>query len=613
MRDLFKAEWLRYRLWVLLYATAHLLALAFFMRLVDMGQQPIHVFRIIGACYVLTGILLGLHQYGTWRRPNQWLNLLHRPLAPRRIAAALIGAGLAAIACAVVLPVLIALAWQARGTGHVVDLRHLIVPAAAGLVGCAGYFAGAYGVLADRRYSSCALVFLFWLFVAQASGPLLLAVQGLACVWLLALLLVAFRPDLGAAPRSLPAIVLTAVPVQIAAYLLLNLLGFMGELAWIMQGTHPVNMATPPHGGFVETERMTGRERMLAGLHDASSGQAPIWREQVSLSDVHEIERQLPDVTPWQEMSNTAPTAFDDADTRIRWTFSHDRMRFEGMRLTDGRRAGELGVGAGNAAFPAIATPAGILPGMGKGDVALIAGQTLYQYVASVGRIVPRLVVGKGERLLGTQPVGGSLVILSDRALYVFDGRHLLDAPVPPAARQRVAIPGLPGDQTRAEMVELVDGYLVSFTFSRRPFDMLGAPPYQTVLWVDDQGDVVPVATRALDPDFPVFYRYRSWWFSPVLYTLRDRATGLFATPSPYREYATPPVPASMRWLAAVLSLFAASIGAWVAWRRSLSLGSRLAWTATCALVGLPAVASLALIVPRAERAVRPLATPATV
>jgi hypothetical protein len=606
MRDLFKAEWLRYRLWILLYAIAHVLALAFFMRLVDMGQQPLNVFRIIGACYALTGILLGLHQYGTWRRPNQWLNLLHRPLAPRRIAGALLGAGVVAIVCGVVVPLLVALAWQAGGTAHVVDLRHLIMPLAAGLIACAGYFAGAYGVLADRRYSSCALVFLFWLFAAQASGPAVLVVQTIACAWLLALVLVAFRPDLGVAPRALAGIALTALPVQMAAYLLLLMLGFVGELAWIMQGTHPVNMATPPHGGYVETERMSGRERMLAGLAGATIEQAPVWREQVALSDVHEIERQLPGVAARQEMSNTAPTEFDDADTRVRWTFSHDRMRFEGARLTDGRGAGERGVGADNGAFAGLATPAGALPGMGKGDVALMAGPTLYQYVASVGRIVPRLRVNDGERLLGTQALGGSLVAVSDRALYVFDGRHLIDALVPPTPRQRVAIPGSPGDQTRTEMVELVDGYLVSFTFSRRAFDMLGAPPYQTLLWVNDSGKVTPVATRALEPDFPVFYRYRSWWASPVLYTLRDRATGLFATPTPYREYATPGVPPSMRWLAAILSLVSASLGMWVAWRRDLSVGARVIWTLVCAVVGVPALLSLALIVPRAERTVQP-------
>ncbi|MET0256489.1 MAG: hypothetical protein ABW193_11855 [Luteibacter sp.] len=611
MRDLFKAEWLRYRLWTPIYAVAHLLALAFFMRLVDMGQQPLNVFRIIGACYVLSGILLGLHQYGTWRRPNQWLNLLHRPLAPRRIAAALLGAGVVAIVSGVVLPIAIALAWQAWGTAHVVDLRHLLMPIAAGLLACAGYLAGAYGVLADRRYASCALVFLFWLFAAQASGPQLLVVQGIACAWLLALVLVAFRPDLGTAPRSPAAVALTAVPVQMTAYLLLLLVGFVGELAWIMQGTHPVNMTTPPHGGFVETERMSGRDRMLAGLDGATIEQAPVWREQVALSDVHEIDRELPGVAARQEMSNTAPTAFDDAEARLRWTFSHDRMRFEGARLTDGRHAGERGIGAEDAAFSAIATPAGALPGMGKGDVALLAGPTLYQYVASVGRIIPRLTVDDGERLLGTQALGGSLVAVSDRALYVFDGRHLLDAPAPVRPRQRVAIPGSPGDQTRTDMVELVDGYLISFTFSRRAFDMLGAPPYQTLLWVDDTGKVVPIATRALNADFPVFYRYRSWWASPLLYTLRERATAWFATPTPYREYATPAVPSSMRWLAAALSLVSAVSGAWLAWRRALSLRARLTWTIACAVVGLPALASLVLIVPRAEPSFRPVNHPA--
>ena len=59
----------------------HLGALVFLARMVDLAQQPPEVYYVFGAVYALTGLLLGLYQMGGYRRPNQWLNLLHRPLA----------------------------------------------------------------------------------------------------------------------------------------------------------------------------------------------------------------------------------------------------------------------------------------------------------------------------------------------------------------------------------------------------------------------------------------------------------------------------------------------------------------------------------------------------
>jgi len=602
MRDIFRAEWLRYRLHAVLFATAHLLLLAFFMRLADLGQQPLNVYRLTGGCYAIVGILLGMHQTGTWRRPNQWLNLLHRPVPPKHIALGLLCAGSLALCLAIVVPVGMALAWQAWGTARVVDTRHLLVPLAAGLLATGGYLAGVYGMLADRRYSACGLVLIAWMAMAQASGAAFVVVQCMACAWLLVMVLGAFRPDPGAPPHAVLQSVVTAVPLMMGVYLLLVLLGFIGELAWIMQGSHPVNMATPPAGGYVETERMSGRDRMLAGMAGSRLPEASLWREQTGLSDVHTMDRQLGDVPVRQSMSNGASTSFDDEEQRIHWTFSHDDMRFEGIHMTDGRAAGLLGVGANGRPFEDIATPEGTLPGMQKGDVALMAGDTLFQYVSASRAIVPRLRVAPGETLLGTTPVGGSLVAISDRAIYVFDGRHLVEGEAPVAARQRVAIPGASGDLARAELVELVDGYLLSFTFSRHAYDLLGTAPRQSILRVTDAGVVTVVATRALGADFPAFYRYRTWWASPAMYALSDGVLAWSGHPGPYATYATPPVPRASILLAASLALLSLLAGAWLVSRRDLPLSRRVAWTLCCAVVGVPGLVCLALMVPRSER-----------
>ena len=94
MIDLFKGELLRFRLWAAVAGFINLVVLAFLSRMVDMAQQPIFVYQVFGAVYAAVGILLGLYQMGSYRKPNQWLNLLHRPLHRLRTAGALSGASI---------------------------------------------------------------------------------------------------------------------------------------------------------------------------------------------------------------------------------------------------------------------------------------------------------------------------------------------------------------------------------------------------------------------------------------------------------------------------------------------------------------------------------------
>ncbi|QDH69101.1 hypothetical protein [Marilutibacter alkalisoli] len=93
MWDLFKAELLRFRNWALAFLAVHLVLLGFMARTTDLAQLTWENYSIIGAVYVLAGLLFGMYQAGTYRRPNQWLNLLHRPVLRLRIVTALFGAG----------------------------------------------------------------------------------------------------------------------------------------------------------------------------------------------------------------------------------------------------------------------------------------------------------------------------------------------------------------------------------------------------------------------------------------------------------------------------------------------------------------------------------------
>lgn len=598
MRDLFKAELLRFRSWALVGALLHLLVLAFLSRVADLAQQPLLVYQLFGAVYAVAGLLLGMFQMGSYRRPSVWLNLIHRPLANWRIATALLGAGLVLLMVAVALPILAIAGYQEGLTARVVDMRHWLFPLAAVLISGCGYLAGAYSMLGGRRYSSCALVLLVLLVASQATGPLVLLLQALALLWLAAMVLAAFKPDLSAPPRTLAATTIVGLPMQMGVYLLILLLGAGIEMLWIMQGSHPTNMSVPPPGGHNETERMTPQERMLAGLAASDAPQAPLWREQVALSDVQQIGTQVV-ATPVRNALTAAPGAhmeFADELRRVRWTFSHDRMRFEGYRVTDGSHFGELGVGTEAAAFPAPAQAAGGLPALPEGDGVLLAGNTLYQYVSASAQALPRIQLPAGETLAGVTPVGESLVVSSDKALYFFDGRDAATSEVLLTPRQRLPIPGHSGDLRNVDLIELVDGYLVSFSFTAYPHDNTGAAPYQSVLWLDDGGHVSTVARRPISYDYPALYRYKAWWPSPALYSVRVATLDLFSSTDPLTVKAPPPVPRRMLLLAGALMLASVLGALWLLRRRCVSTRAQLAWLLACAVIGLPALVSLWLL-----------------
>ncbi|RAP59549.1 hypothetical protein [Oleiagrimonas sp. MCCC 1A03011] len=214
MFELFKAELQRFRGWAIAYAALHLVVLFLICRLLDPGQQTLLFYQAFAAIYLLSGVVLGVVQMSGYRRGSAWLNLLHRPLAPWRIALALTGAGAVLLAAAIVLPLLAALGYQIAFTARVVDLRHGLLPLAALLLTSCGYLAGSYVTLANRRIAVTAIVFVLALYESRAGGVDALVVQALVLLWLAGLLWTAFKPDLSALPRSLPATLITALPLQ---------------------------------------------------------------------------------------------------------------------------------------------------------------------------------------------------------------------------------------------------------------------------------------------------------------------------------------------------------------------------------------------------------------
>jgi hypothetical protein len=596
MKSLFWAETRRFRGWAIAFAAAHLMVLGFLTRLVDLAQQPRTVYLVFGCVYALTGLLLGLYQMGGYRRPNAWVSLLHRPLPHRRVAGALLAAGAALLLVTVLVPLLATLLWQETMTARVVDRRHLLLVLSAQLVALCGYLAGGCTMLGSRRHAPAALVFLLLLYFSQATGLGAIALQALTLAWLAAMMLFAFKPDLQTPPRTAMGIVATAAPLQMGLWFVLLLAGFAGELVWILQGSHPNNLPKPVPGSTKEADNAEGRELMVLGLAASSAAEAPLWREQAAISDLFRIGPSLDELPRRHELTNLAPMEFDDETRNVRWVFSHDSMRFEGYSLANDRAVGALGLD-GDGTFPS--------PPLPGPEGALLGGGTVYQYVSEARLVLPRAELPDGEVVTGFERIGERIALLSDRALYIYDGRELLAGDGLLAPRQRVPLPGKSGNLTRVDLMELLDGYLASFTFTRGVHNGEGTP-FQEIVRVDGLDRVTPVARRTLTHAGGSIYLYSSWYPSPVLYAVQKAATCLFAGPAPARAVQRPPVPFDARVLAGALLLLSGVGAAGYLRRARLPDRARWAWIVTCAVVGVPALLSLWLLYPEGGRQAAP-------
>jgi hypothetical protein len=591
MLDFFKAELLRFRAWAIAFCLLHLAVLGFMTRIVDLAQQPKFVYQVFAAAYALSGLLLGAYQMGSYRKPNAWLNLLHRPVPRRRIAAGLMLAAALLLAVGVLLPMLVVAGWQEAMTARVVDTRHLWLAFSGWLVAMCGYLAGAYAMLANRRYAVAGFIFLAGLCVAAASGLAAIAVQLIALAWLAAMVLVSFKPDLLAAPRGAGGLAVVGLPLQLAMWFALLLLAFGAELVWIMQGTHPNNLPVEVHGSAKEVDNGEARTVMILGLEASKRADAAALAEQAAVSDVYTAAPGLTELPERNQLMNPAPLEFDDETRHVRWVFSHDDMRFHGYTLAEQRPAGTLGIG-GQQRFP--------LPPLPIGNGLLATRAAVYQFDEERNRILLRGRVPAGETILGLDQAGERIALLSQRALYLYDARDLRDSDVVLQPRLRVPTPGHVGNLTRIELMELLDGVLISYSFTRGRHNGNGTP-HQLVLRVDERGRVTPVTDRALSSGYGPVYIYNSWYTSPLLHAVQNQATALFAGYQPLSDVAAPRVPRTAWIIAAALALLALLLAVWRSAQVDMSRLTRTGWILASALLGLPALLALWLLYPRRE------------
>lgn len=604
MKLLMLCEWRRFSRWAAVIAVLNLAALFLLGRVSDpLRWSDEDQLAILVLC-LLCGAGLAALQVGAYRRPSQWVWLIHRPLEARAIFAALALAALAVLALTIAAPALLWLAATDLMSPRVVDLRdyvavlHLL--AFAFMAWCIAVLA----ILARSKWVAATIALPLAVTLQSISVWWLALPVGLTSLWLLYIAGHALRADRDAPIPAGAPLVLTALPVQLGLFLLVFHLGKGAiEAAQFL--------IRPPVAGEVVTAaddavaaRPADPGLIVRGLQDASDPRAKAWRAQLPLSPATWISPDL-ERFPVRDQFGNLVAPWWDPRRGSEWTWSHDRMLFLGRNPRTGAAQGAWGR-SGLAATTAQAEPFDQIPLDG------LTRQALYVVDAERGLQHEVLRLPDDEWFIARpgNELGRSFV-LSNRQLRAYRARspdQPLSAPL--ALAWQLPLPEDPARLAQVDIAELLDGWLVSF-FYFDPHDRLYLPWLQ-VLHVAADGRGAVVAERRGVHDIRIhtgvggsaLLPMEAWWLSPALHILASLSERAFdrglTRPMPFEA-----LPADPRhWaLAALLGAIAVWLGARWLERTRASRRRRLQWLAMCALVGLPALLGMAVLEPRVTRA----------
>ncbi|HEX5755370.1 MAG TPA: hypothetical protein VFY12_03350 [Arenimonas sp.] len=605
MKDLFLSELRRFRWYAAAAAVAHLLLLQLMNRSSDLLQQSYFESAPLLIGYSLIGLSLALVQVGAYRKPSQWLWLLHRPLPPTRIFFAMAAAGLTLLALVILLPQLVLLLATDLFGSRVVDLRHYLwLPHVLALASMA-WLAGTHAVLARSKAA-----------IAVLAVPPLFAVQLLSVWWLLlpmALCLAwlgfiaarSFRPDRETPPTGTLALALTALPLQLGLFLLVFEITQFGYVTGgMLLGTDPLNTEYPPEGGLVEAQRMDPAKLIARGLESSRDPRAESWRDQLPLLEPVGIGAWLGRFPLRHQFGNLqVSTQWYDEERSILWTFSHDRMLFLGRNPRSGVAQGEFGLGGIGDATPFPEVP------IAHEERYLLTRSALYAIDFEQQRLHELLRLPAGEWFTGLPATAEQrLLLLSNRGLGAWrQPRDAADAFAPLQLDWQLPLPQGPDHLEGVHMARLMDGWLLSFLYGdgHRQIGFIQfaalAQPRQRVWFVDDSG-AVEVGDRVVARDYPALHQ-TAWWLSPALHLLADWPDSLVdrGLTWPLRPVLWPR-DLSLQILAAVLLLGSLLTGRWWLRGNRMPASRRRLWLASCALLGVPGLLSLMCLEPRAPR-----------
>ncbi|MFN0159172.1 MAG: hypothetical protein ACKVRP_14015 [Bacteroidota bacterium] len=604
MKDLFFSEWRRFRRHALIAAICHGLALLFLSRITNVLQLPDDDQGMMLAIYMLLGLALALVQVGGYRKPNQWLWLIHRPLPPTRIFAALTLSALAMLSLAVFLPLLLFVLATDLFSTHVVDTRHYVALFHVLAFSMMAWFAGTLASLSRNKVTVAALVVPFLLAMHLASVWSLLLPVLVCLAWLSWIAMQSFRADRSAPIARSSVLLLTALPLQLVFFLLVfHLSKAAVSVVQLMEhNNYPTETVLTTDKNADERLRSFSQSGFIRGLEGSQDPRAAEWREQIPLLEVADL---APDVLqfPVRNQISNLRGRWWDAKRGIEWTFSHDRMMFHGRDLKTGDDRGWWSTTGAGDQHPFSQIP---LFGMSSDALFAIDDETQRQHEL--------FHLPHGERFVGlpVRALDRTLVLTNQRVLAYRKDRQTASKFAPLQLDWQLALAVGDGEVPTVSIVELLDGWLVSiFYFAPKELDGFEslAEQWQQVVHVDESGtatvvgEVRNIRNVSVSIGSAPLVPKASWWLSPMLYMFArwPESTldkGLTQPP----QLAPLPVVPMFYPVAAALMLLSFVLGYWWLRGSQINTARRRLWLVSCALLGLPAFFSLVCLEPRTKR-----------
>lgn len=600
MFSLFRTELLRHRTLALGVAGFHFAVLYYLYTLGASVLRSMQALIWLLACMGLAAGF-GIFQMSRYRRDNDWIHLLHRPLRPGRIFQALALAGaLMSVFIAVVPLALIIVVMHGNQMFGIEARFYQTIPYAAAAA-LTAYFCGCFAVLSSSKLGLLALGMLAPFLMVEPDAELLWA-SVLLLVWATLLALSAFKADLSRPPRRLRTLILAELPIQCGCLLVLTLAtGWISGLGQWAYGYDRNLRPLPDSDDFVRA--MSPTDAMHYALERSSHPEARLLSQQVALGETmmagpasfnrHPARGQLPFLDE----------ALIVADGKLPavWRFRHDVMLYEGRNTDSAAFIGWL-------APDGFHDPVDTLPAtrfdsvpVATGDRFIVSDADIYQLNWQQRQLYHRYHNDNNDRFNNSLTLGEHVsTLLSDHNLYVFNSAALLD---PTATLEPDAVLPVPAayspDLRKLSILPLHDSYLISALLDQTPFS--NAPDYAALgrarlelYRVPQRGEAELIVQVPLPSGADTWSLYKHFVLAPGIRLFQDFFTGSrlhkdAATTLPllYVRF-----PTNVYLGAIVVCLVSAALTAWLLRRSTLPLRIRLFWIVGNGLTGIAGLLS---------------------
>jgi hypothetical protein len=603
MLQIFKSEFLRYRIWTLIALAAVVAAYAFLARLFPFLSAPPELTAISYILAVGGSLVFGMVQMLLHRRANHWTYLVHRPLQPKHIYFGLSLAGMLCIALVLVIPWLIMVVGIDAFTVTVVDTRHYTYILFMLFCALTGYLVGTLAALNPSKGASLLAILLLIIMNPRPSNDIAQYVPMLVVLAVLyALNVVSFKPDLSTHVRRPWAIVLMALPMCYALTygLALSTLIYYHIPRFVM-GTHPDNH--PVNGTVEYMWSVQGADRIAYALEGSNDPRVAYYVKQAELAEEDWISTDVW-TYPREGQLHTQDLQYSltPKGTNEVWQFSHDEMLMVGHSSVGQKPLGAIGMrGFLDSVDDASSEDRFTRVPLMVGEKFLATPDVIYQVNFEERRLDVKHRPAAGEHYIGRPQMGENYVALvTDKHVLMFDPAVINDDYETAEPDYVIEHPVPVGNMEAITTLRLVDGYLFLYRGTHfLGFDQPGSMVVHARL--GGEAEVIHARHYGLQRH-PAWIRHFMEMISPVLH-LMDNA--YLSTVEPTNaDYISPKellardYPASIYWGAAILMLLSALAIAALSRRHHLGRAQTVTWVALGAVLSVPAVVAFLLMNP---------------